>query len=74
MTEIPAKLDSTGKAVVSPKVKWLPITKDTPRGAPMFLISRAAGRAQVDILSSTDTFYTHWHPMPTFSNEEQEAP
>lgn len=70
-----AKLDSTGTAVVEPKNRWLRINANTQRGATMLLINRNAGRATLGQLGTGDTFFTHWYPVPTFDDgEEQEAP
>jgi hypothetical protein len=52
-------------AIVAPKIKWMPITKDTPLGSKMLLIDDKQGSAMVRIHLKSDGF-THWHPLPTF--------
>jgi hypothetical protein len=53
-------------AVVDTGVHWLPIDKDTPRGTKLQLINRRYGVAQYGMLTTGDTWYTHWAPLPTF--------
>jgi hypothetical protein len=61
------KLSSDRAASVAPEFKWLPINEHTPRGAKMLLINRAAGVAHIGLHSASDTFYSHWAPLPTFT-------
>lgn len=58
--------DSTKAAVVDESYHWRPINKDTPRGMKLQLINRRYGVAQYAILSTNDTWFTHWCPVPTF--------
>jgi len=63
-------LNSAGTAVVSDDVYWKPIDANTPRGASMWLINRAAGVSQKGKYNPDDNFYTHWFPNPKFKKEE----
>ncbi|ASS33942.1 hypothetical protein FDI24_gp165 [Acidovorax phage ACP17] len=67
------KFDSTRSAVVNPKSHWLPIDKNTPRGCKVYVIRRPAGVATTGVVASDETFWTHWHPIPTFNPEEEYA-
>ncbi len=62
------KISSDGAAAVTPDVKWLPITKDTPIGARMLLIEKSQGVAYVRAHFSDDGF-DHWFPLPTFKKD-----
>jgi hypothetical protein len=63
------KLTADGAAVVTPNIKWLPITPNTPMGARMLLIEKAQGVAYIRARMKGDNF-THWHPLPTFKDPE----
>lgn len=66
--------DSTNSAVVDKSLRYKKITRDTPRNQSMILIRRDAGVAKVGKLKGDDTFYTHYFPLPTFDDaEDQEA-
>ena len=45
---------------------WRIIDKDTPRGVKLQLINKAAGVAQYGRLGTSNDFFTHWAPLPTF--------
>ena len=62
------RISSDRAAAVSPTVHWLPINEHTPNGAKMLLINKAAGVAHIGLHTSTDDFYTHWAPLPTFKD------
>ena len=53
-------------AVVDTEYHWRPINPDTPRGTKLQLISRKHGVATYGSISSNETFFTHWAPLPTF--------
>ena len=61
--------DSTKVAVVDSDLHYRRIDKDTQRGAKMLLIRKDAGVAQVGTLSSSNTFFDHWFPLPTFADD-----
>ena len=56
-------------AVVSDGFHWLPIDARTPRGCKLQLINRAAGVACHGVLGTDVNFWTHWAPLPTFTDE-----
>ena len=64
------KIDSTGTAAVATDYYWLPIDENTPRGVKMNLINRAAGVTHIGVYLSSDKYYTHWAPLPTFKEQE----
>ena len=61
------KINSTGTAAVSPSVTWQPIDANTPRGVKLQLISKSSGIAMYGTYSPSNSFYTHWAPLPTFA-------
>lgn len=65
------KITADGAAAVSPGIKWIPVSQDTPRGVKLQLISKKYGVAQSGIYSPNDKFFTHWAPLPTFDKEEK---
>jgi len=66
--------DSTYSAVVDKSLHYKKITKNTPRNQSMILIRRDAGVAKVGKLKGDESFYTHYFPLPTFDDaEDQEA-
>ena len=56
-------LNSTKTVAVANDVFWIPIDKDTPRGAKLQLLS-IGGVAHYGTLSGDTSFYTHWCPLP----------
>ena len=64
------KLDSTRTALVNKETFWKPITPQTPRGAKVFLINKAAKSATVGTIGGGEGFFTHYYPMPTFDPNE----
>jgi len=65
------KLTADGAAVVDPDTHWRKIDSSTPRGAKVQLINKASGVAQYGRHSPSDTFFTHWHPLPIFDKDEK---
>ena len=65
------KLTADGAAAVNPKVKWIKIDENTPRGCKLQLISKKYGVAQTSMYLPTDDFFTHWFPLPTFDENEE---
>jgi len=62
------KISSDGAAAVTPEVKWLPITNETPISVRMLLIEKSQGVAYVRAHFSDDGF-DHWFPLPTFKKD-----
>lgn len=62
------KKDSSGSTMVDNKYHWKEITKDTPRGIKLQLINKGAGVATYGILTTKDTYWTHYAPLPTFKD------
>jgi len=65
------KINSDGAAVVNYDLHWIPIDDKTQRGVKMMLISDQYGIGQISFYSPTDTYFTHWHPLPTFKKENK---
>lgn len=65
------KINSTGTAAVSPTVNWQPIDANTPRGVKLQLIAKSSGIAMYGTYSPSNSFYTHWAPLPTFLPDDQ---
>ena len=63
------KISSDGAAAVAPDIKWLRIDEHTPRGVKMLLISKQFGIAQIGSHKPYDGFFSHWHPLPTFTKD-----
>lgn len=63
-------VDSSRAAVVDKRYHWRPITRETPRGVKLQLIRASAGVAVYGNLTERDDWYTHWAPLPTFSDVE----
>lgn len=63
-------LTTDGAAAVDRSTKWIPIDENTPRGAKVQLISKPSGVAQYGRYTPGQTFFTHWHPLPTFDKDE----
>lgn len=59
-------LDSSGAALVDDTYYWRCIDQNTPRGAKLQLINRAAGVATYGSLATDPGFWTHWAPLPRF--------
>lgn len=57
-----------GKAVVDTSHHWKPVDVDTPRGQKCLVINRRAGSAEVGKVSTKETFWTHYYPLPTFAD------
>lgn len=65
------KLTADGAAAVDPTTRWRKIDENTPRGTKVQLISRPSGVAQYGRHTSSNTFFTHWHPLPIFDKDEE---
>lgn len=61
-------------AVVDGTYHWRPIDADTPRGVKLQLVRREAGVAVYGTLNNGNTFFTHWAPLPTFTEEKVATP
>ena len=62
--------NSTKTVAMDTEYHWRPITKDTPLGVKVQLISRGrSGVASYGVLGSTNTWFTHWAPLPTFKKD-----
>jgi hypothetical protein len=67
------KLTKDRSAVVDTAIKWLPVgTVPQPIGARCLTINRRHGSTRLDIWSPKSDA-THWHPLPTFLTEEDDA-
>jgi hypothetical protein len=64
------EFNSNRSVAINRDTKWIPIDANTPRGSKLQLISKAAGVAHYGTLGSSDDFYTHWFPLPTFNKDE----
>lgn len=67
MTEV----NSDRTAAVDRNTKWIPIDENTPRGVKLQLISKKNGVALYATYSPSNTFFTHYYPLPTFDKEEK---
>lgn len=56
-------------ATVDSQYHWRPIDEDTPIGTKVQLINRRYGVATYGQVYSSDTFWTHWAPLPTFKKD-----
>lgn len=56
-------------AVVDTSYHWRKIDDDTPRGTKLQLINRRANVAAYGPLFGSDSFWTHWAPLPTFPKD-----
>ena len=65
------KIDSTGAAAVATDYYWIPIDKDTPSGATMWLINKASGVGQKGRHNPADKFFDHWFPLPIFTKDDK---
>ena len=66
------KQDGTGAAVVDRAYPWIPVDANTPRGSKLQLIVKADGVA-LHGQYQPGTGWTHWAPLPTFSNDEEKS-
>jgi hypothetical protein len=64
-------INSARTAAVATDVFWQPITPDTPRGVRMLLICKASGIAQVSTVFAKEAFFTHWAPLPKWSEGDK---
>ena len=56
-------------ATVDTEYHWRPIDENTPLGTKVQLINRRYGVATYGQVYSSDTFWTHWAPLPTFKKD-----
>lgn len=67
------KLTNDRAAVVHTGLKWIPIQmQEPPRGAKVLLIDRKLGSATIGTWYPGNA-WTHWFPLPTFSDCEADA-
>lgn len=67
------KLTSDRSTIVDTKIKWIPIVTLSPeRGAKCLLIDRRYGAATLGEWKPEQK-WTHWHPLPTFLTDEDDA-
>lgn len=60
------KLTTDKAVVVHTGQKWIPVAREKPpQGAKLQLIHRKYGVAAYG-------FWTHWHPLPTFDDAEEQ--
>lgn len=59
------KVSSDGVAVVDPDYAWRPIVT-CPIGHKVQLINRYMGCATYGVYKKSDTYWTHWAPLPKF--------
>ena len=64
------KQDGTGAATVDRAYHWRAVSADTPRGTKLQLINQADGVAHHSQYQPGSE-WTHWAPLPTFSNDEE---
>lgn len=63
------RLSNDKAAVVDSAYHWREIATDPPAsGAKVQLIRREAGVAQYGTYLASNTWYTHWAPLPTFKD------
>jgi len=61
----PTRINSSQSALVSPVLKWQPISKATPLGRQIQLINKDDGVAMYGVIAShSDNRFTHWFEMP----------
>ena len=52
-------------------VYWMPIDENTPRNVKVFAIARhQAGIGQPATIRTHGTWFTHWHPLPQFREDD----
>ena len=62
-------LDSSKTAAVDRHYHWIPVDEHTPRGVKLQLINRKSGVAHMGLYFKSESYYTHWAPLPTFNKE-----
>ena len=63
------KVDSTGKALVSDIVHWIPVSDATPTGVKCLVIDETQGIAYLRPYWPGEG-WTHTYPLPKFLKEE----
>ena len=66
----PYTSDSEGAACVDAAYHWRPVDNATPRSTKLQLINQATGVAVYGQISASNTWFTHWAPLPTFDREQ----
>ena len=61
-SDITVQTTSDGAAVVDTEYFWIPVDKDTPRGAKLQLLGQ--GGVAIYANYDGDSFWTHWCPLP----------
>jgi len=64
-------LNGNKTVAIDPEYHWREIDKDTPRGVKIQLINKADGVAMYGALISSDRYFTHWAPLPTFRKHNE---
>jgi len=59
------KPDSTGKALVSSSIEWIPVSATTPTGVRCLVIDEKQGIAYLREYWPSGG-WTHYHPLPKF--------
>ena len=67
------KLSSDRAAMVEPSQHWIRIEEETAPnpGSKVLLINEHYGVAIVSTWRPSDTYWTHWYPLPTFKKDTQ---
>lgn len=60
------KVSSDGAAVVDAEYFWRPIAT-CPVGRKVQLINKKMGCATYGVYKKSDTYWTHWAPLPKFA-------
>jgi hypothetical protein len=63
------KINSDRTAAVALDAFWLPVGPSTPRGVSMWLINKASGVSTKGQYDTSDPFFDHWFPNPTFQKD-----
>lgn len=63
-------LNNSKTVAIDRAYHWIKIDSNTPRGVKLQLINKDAGVATYGALETSDTFWTHWAPLPTFLKDE----
>jgi len=64
-------ITADGRAAVSADTYWLPIDDATPRNVKVLAIAKdLSGILSVAEIHTHETWYTHWHPLPRFKQQE----
>lgn len=64
------KTDSTGAALVSNEIEWIPVSETTPAGVKCLVIDEKQGIAYLREYWPKDD-WTHFYPLPRFSKAKK---